>query len=134
MPISKACAVSMFLLATLPAMTRAQNRPCQSVTAATNVNLRAAAQRIVSAPDYDLLRRELSIPVMDTALVAIVAVDSLCEAVTRAEEIGAPTAPWPQSLAVVRFGAFFAAAWPADSRLDAIYLLDERYGKLATLR
>jgi hypothetical protein len=88
--------------------------------------LRARVVGYASDSDAAPLRADLGLGSVDTATIAIVTSDSVCNAVTRAVNAHAQH-PRATSLLVVRFGSFFAACDPEGDMIVSIYILDDRF-------
>jgi hypothetical protein len=73
---------------------------------------------------YIIARREYSFTTTDTAAVALVAIDSICDAATRAVN-SATSAGFASSLVVVKIGNFYLASAPGIGALSWVYFLDD---------
>ena len=99
---------------------------CQQASAKATT-LRAQAVTYASAADAQELRDNIGLTTaVDTATIAVVSADSVCDAVTRAVNASA-SAPRSTSLIVVKFGAFYAACSPENPGIVAVYILDDQY-------
>jgi hypothetical protein len=114
-------AVSFFLVC--PAVAFAQSYACPS--SSTGVpRLRAFAIELATDSGYQELRDSLPLANVDTAQIAVVTADSVCDGVTKgiaARGTGVATA----SFLVVRLGSFYVASVP--DRTGSIYILDDHY-------
>lgn len=119
--------ISLALLVCVAAsgISGAQTYSCQAA-GAKSASLRSRAINYEISGGYAALRTHLSITSTDTASVAVVTADSVCDAVTRAVN---STSQRPQSTAliVVQFGNFFAACVADSSAISTVFILDDRY-------
>ena len=102
----------------------AQTIACQTNSPKT-AQLRALAVRYAASPDYSAFRAEYSIGAIDTATIAVVSQDSICDAVTRSINAKS-TAPRSTAFLVVKFGNYFAAAVPEGAGIEAVFILDDQ--------
>lgn len=108
-----------------PAAVRAEAFTCQPASPKSS-SLRTRAIGYELSPDYAQLRADLSVTSTDTAQVVVVAVDSVCDAVTKAVN-AASTSPQSNALIVVQFGNFFAACVADSSSISSVFILDDHY-------
>ena len=109
----------------------AQGRPCPTVTSRTQ-QLRAEVAEYISSQTWADFRTGLGITAGDSSSLAIVTADSVCEALTAANDsisgIVSTTA-----LMVIQFQSFFAVASP-DRANYPIYIFDNTRRRLAAIK
>jgi hypothetical protein len=124
--------ISMLLMLCVPSLAAAQVMACQT-SPTKGPQLRTAVVGFASSPEYADLRTDIGLTTsLDTSAIAIVTVDSVCDAVTRG--VGASsTATRTRALLVVKFGSFYAACTPTEGYMvDPVYILDDHF-KLLTI-
>jgi hypothetical protein len=109
----------------------AQGRPCPTVTSRTQ-QLRAEVAEYISSQTWTDFRTGVGITTGDSSHLAIVTADSLCEALTAANDSISGIVS-TNALMVIQFQSFFAVASP-DRANYPIYIFDNTRRRLAAIR
>jgi hypothetical protein len=115
--------VSALCLTTRPA--HAQTRSCQPAAAKAG-DLRQRAIQIVTDTGWAGFRSDWAIPTGDSADVQVVAVDSVCDAVTHSIDLISSGSPRTSALLVVKFQGFYFATDNDGPTITTTYVLDDK--------